>query len=564
MSGPNVRDRVKSTLRSSGLLPVAKRARYLALSGRERVRRLTHRRPAATPSSAEGTLAIGTAVLPDNGARRPRSVVTVVRTSPIARDAMEANRDLVVSALTSRGIAHLDLPITSRTRTRVAIRSHDIEAAVDALVEVAGSSLYIWFDSASPDVPPAAVHVGSTSRRELLRLAQRYLVWVAYRHHADPHGTDVFDEAYGCEIEVWRRAPGTTDLTGVRSNLVAQSLPADLFATDAVPAVLRRETWPAFNHLPRFPIDVVYTWVDGDDPTWRTRRDAAMGVTAEQRHPEAANDARFASRDELRYSLRSLEKYADFVNHVYLVTDDQCPAWLRRDHPRLTVVDHRDIFPEDAALPTFNSHSIESRLHHVPGLSEHYIYMNDDFLFGRRVDASNFFLASGLARFFYSPANIPIGDPGIEVKPVDAAAMNGRDLVAAEFGARPTFKFKHAPYAQRRSIHLQIEQLFPDDVARTTNSRFRHPSDLPLASSMHHHVGFALGLAVPGNITSAYADLGEPDLEEQLDVIRTQRRAEVFCLNDTDSAAMPPERKNRIVGEFLEGYYPEPSSFEIS
>jgi hypothetical protein len=351
---------------------------------------------------------------------------------------------------------------------------------------------------------------------------------------------------------------------GVRSNLIAQSLPADLFRPDTIPSVLRRETWPAISHLPRFPIDVVYTWVDGDDPKWRARRDAAMGIAEEERHPEAANDARFASRDELRYSLRSLEKYADFVNHVYLVTDDQCPAWLRRDHPRLTVVDHRDIFPSDALLPTFNSHSIESRLHHVPGLSEHYIYMNDDFLFGRRVDGSNFFLANGLARFFYSPANIPIGDPGIEVKPVDAAAMNGRDLVAAAFGARPTFKFKHAPYAQRRSVHLKMEELFPDEVARTTNSRFRNPADLPLASSLHHHVGFALGLAVPGNITSAYADLGEPDLEQQLDQIRTQRRAEVFCLNDTDSAAMPPERKNRIVSEFLRGYYPEPSSFEIS
>lgn len=289
-----------------------------------------------------------------------------------------------------------------------------------------------------------------------------------------------------------------------------------------------------------------------------------MGVTADERHPEAANDARFASRDELRYSLRSLEKYADFVNHVYLVTDDQCPEWLRRDHPRLTVVDHREIFPDDALLPTFNSHSIESRLHHVPGLSEHYIYMNDDFLFGRRVDGSNFFLANGLARFFYSPANIPIGDPGIEVKPVDAAAMNGRDLVASTFGARPTFKFKHAPYAQRRSIHLKIEELFPEEVARTTNSRFRSPADLPLASSLHHHVGFALGLAVPGNITSAYADLGDPDLEQQLGAISSLRHAEVFCLNDTDSAAMPPERKNRIVREFLEGYYPEPSSFEIS
>ena len=41
---------------------------------------------------------------------------------------------------------------------------------------------------------------------------------------------------------------------------------------------------------------------------------------------QAANDSRYASRDELRYSLRSLHAFAPWVRHVYLVTADQVPA----------------------------------------------------------------------------------------------------------------------------------------------------------------------------------------------------------------------------------------------
>lgn len=67
---------------------------------------------------------------------------------------------------------------------------------------------------------------------------------------------------------------------------------------------------PCADALPedvRFPIDVVYTWVDGNDPAWQHRR-AAFGHAGY--HTESANAARYISRDELRYSLRALEQNA--------------------------------------------------------------------------------------------------------------------------------------------------------------------------------------------------------------------------------------------------------------
>ena len=43
---------------------------------------------------------------------------------------------------------------------------------------------------------------------------------------------------------------------------------------------------------------------------------------------------------ELRYSLRSLEKHAPWVRHVYIVTNGQIPSWLNLDNPRMTLVSH--------------------------------------------------------------------------------------------------------------------------------------------------------------------------------------------------------------------------------
>src|SRR5699024_12381344 len=76
-----------------------------------------------------------------------------------------------------------------------------------------------------------------------------------------------------------------------------------------------------------FPIDVVYTWVDGADPAWLARKAEASGEgPAPVLHAEATDPARFRSRDWLRYSLRSLDDHAPWVRNIFLVTDQQVPA----------------------------------------------------------------------------------------------------------------------------------------------------------------------------------------------------------------------------------------------
>jgi UDP-N-acetylglucosamine-lysosomal-enzyme len=76
----------------------------------------------------------------------------------------------------------------------------------------------------------------------------------------------------------------------------------------------------------------------------------------------AVDHRRFADYDQLKYSIRSIEKYAPWVRRVFLVTNGQIPHWLNMDHPKLTLVTHQEMFAQRKDLPTFSSSAIESNL----------------------------------------------------------------------------------------------------------------------------------------------------------------------------------------------------------
>lgn len=100
---------------------------------------------------------------------------------------------------------------------------------------------------------------------------------------------------------------------------------------------------------------------------------------------------RFADNNELKYSLRSIEKFAPWVNNVYIVTNGQVPVWLDLNHPKVKLVTHQDIFPNKSHLPTFSSPAIECNLHRIQGLSKQFIYFNDDIFLTSSVRKEDFF-----------------------------------------------------------------------------------------------------------------------------------------------------------------------------
>lgn len=113
-----------------------------------------------------------------------------------------------------------------------------------------------------------------------------------------------------------------------------------------------------------FDIDIVYLWVDGNDPIWRAKRDAFIGKTSEDSSRNC--EGRYADNDELKYSLRSIEKYAPWIRNIYIVTDNQQPSWLDISCPKVKIIDLTEIMPREV-LPCFNSSLIEKFLHNNPG-----------------------------------------------------------------------------------------------------------------------------------------------------------------------------------------------------
>ncbi|MQT05573.1 stealth conserved region 3 domain-containing protein, partial [Streptomyces jumonjinensis] len=213
-------------------------------------------------------------------------------------------------------------------------------------------------------------------------------------------------------------------------------------------------------------------------------------------------------------------------------------------------------------LPTFNSHAIESQLHHIKGLSEHFLYFNDDMFLGRPVTPQDFFHSNGLTKFFPSPALIPMGEPGDQDVPVSAAGKNNRTLLDSHFQTVITHKMKHIPYPLRRSVLAEIESVFADRHRATAGSRFRSLEDLSIASSFHHYYAYQTSRAVAGRISYAYVDLAHPDTGRRLGQLLARRDRQAFCINDTVSGDEDVESQARLLRPFLEAYFPVPGPFE--
>ena len=226
------------------------------------------------------------------------------------------------------------------------------------------------------------------------------------------------------------------------------------------------------------------------------------------------------------------------------------------------MVSHRELFGSDGRLPTFNSHAIESQLHHIDGLAENYLYLNDDVFFGRPVDPGLFVLGNGLPKFFLSSVKLAAGPVRPSDLPITSAGKNNRDLLLEKFGRTTLHKFQHAPYSLCRSVMYELENLFADEVAATASAPFRSPTDLSVSASLGLAYGYLVGKAVPGRLRYLYADIARADTPARLAVLLAQRDQDVFCLNDHDSARLPPEGQQEVLHSFLERYFPLPSSFE--
>ena len=248
-----------------------------------------------------------------------------------------------------------------------------------------------------------------------------------------------------------------------------------------------------------YPIDFVVLWVDGSDPKWLAKK--------KKYQPEIdVNNtaARYREWGTFKYWFRAVEKYAPWVNHIYLVTDEQKPEWLNVDHPKLTIVDHKD-FLEPQNLPTYNTSAIELNLHRIPNLSEHFVYFNDDvflindvkptdfFKNGKPVEIANINAATGMdgnqqfAKMMFNDTllinrhfnkNTVVNRHITKWLNLKYGSFNIRTLSQIIYPYFTGYKAQHISVPFLKSTFEKVWKEEHDLLEETSSHKFRHPNDV--------------------------------------------------------------------------------------
>lgn len=137
-------------------------------------------------------------------------------------------------------------------------------------------------------------------------------------------------------------------------------------------------------------IDFVVSWLDSEDPKWQED----FLNHKEKEHNGSTEACRFRDWGCFHFWFRAVEKYAPWVNKVFLVANGKFPEWIKTNHPKLVLVKHSD-YIDKSKLPTFNSHTIELYMHRIKGLSEHFVYFNDDMYINNPI-APEYYFKNGL------------------------------------------------------------------------------------------------------------------------------------------------------------------------
>lgn len=221
--------------------------------------------------------------------------------------------------------------------------------------------------------------------------------------------------------------------------------------------------------------DVIITWVDGEDRPWRTLRDSCPMTAEEARFNPPC---RFFDYENLRFALRSLDQHVGGVGKIHIVTACELPRYLGSE--RLVVVRDQALARPAEPAPYYNSIAIESCLHRMPQLAEHFVAMNDDFFLTKPIGFSDFFaqgqalyqLSRTPATFFpyeFEHRSELVNDINLRV------IQNARRFLQKKFGEAEFLVLEHAPLPFFRSVLEEFDLENPEVLNTNRSFRFRNP-----------------------------------------------------------------------------------------
>lgn len=387
-----------------------------------------------------------------------------------------------------------------------------------------------------------------------------------YRPRVEPVGGLHYGPDTGVQIELWKWEESGSLKLPMENSLTRATVPAG----EAVRGTVHRFglEWPTIENMFAdhatdigFPIDIVFSWVDGNDIEHQRYRASFMdGVIVGEGDD---SEARYRQIDELKYALRSIYMFAPWIRHIFICTDSPIPSWLDAENPRVTIVRATEHFRNPASLPTFNSQAVESQLQHIKGLSEHFLYSNDDMFIGRPLGPDMFFSPGGITKFIEAGTRIGLGDNHLDRSGFENSARVNRRLLHDRFGRITTRHLEHTAAPLRRSILLELEELFAEEFASTAASRFRAKDNISVTNSLYHYYALLTGRAVTKERAKVeYVDTTLYSGLDDLGKLLRKRNRDFFCLNDGSFPEVAAQERQEAVIGFLERYFPIPAPWE--
>lgn len=326
-------------------------------------------------------------------------------------------------------------------------------------------------------------------------------------------------------------------------------------------------------------IDIVIPWVDGNDSQWRDRYMQYRSTI----NDGDKSDIRFRDWDLLKYWFRGIEKFAPWVRKIHFVTSGELPEWLDLENPRLNWVKHEDFIPQ-AYLPTFSINAIELNFHRIEGLSDRFIYFNDDMFLIKASKETDFFKRGLPCDFGVMSAKPAMGG-------IIHMAINDLDILERRFDKRivmrknfskwfsPKYGIKVMnnillypwkefsgfidPHIAQPFLKKSFEAIWDfaaDKLDATCRKKFRTNDDVN--QWVVRYWQLAEGLFYPKNTmkTSICIDITEENLASIKDVIVNQKCQSV-CFNDS-KAIGPFEEVRKSIESYFAEILPQKSAFE--
>lgn len=348
------------------------------------------------------------------------------------------------------------------------------------------------------------------------------------------------------------------------------------------------------------PIDFVITWVDGNDPEW---------LAEFQKHSPSNKlmngKDRYQDWDNLHYLFRAFETFTPWVNRIYFVTWGHLPKWLNINHPKLQIVRHED-FLESENLPVFNINAIETNFHKIKGLSEKFVFFNDDCFLLKPISPEAFFkndlpVNAMISSTMHEGVIAPIVLNDIELINKNFNRHKGEKLTKRGIARKHFWKWfspkyglamldtlllmrwktftgfrnYHQPQPLLKSTYQEVWDKEPETLKKVSESKFRSNTDVN--QYLFRYWQFAKGKFSPDSVKNAFKRRKYVEVRNVQDVVNAcedikSGKYEMYCLNDSMAKGRFTERdptKDELeycmvsVQEALDRVLPNKSSFEI-